>query len=482
MIFTSRRLVSALIVTSSFFLTTDIRRVSAFAAPPTPKFMAKSQATTPLTVKQSNPTALNSSSMDTRGSNASNAAAVAKTVPAKKMRITAFDSMRFVLCVMIVFGHFIMFANPPAFWLKFFSQHNTVPVSAFFLLSGYVAAYTTTENGKREPSPKLVNTPKPEWILSRVFGYYPLHLLTLLLFSPMFIYTSLKYNGAWTTALHGFLSATLTQAWFPMTAEVWNAPTWYLSALTFATAIMPYALPVLAKQNKSELRHTAFWLWLVSLLPKIGYCFDLNVWTMPEGITPPKLHPNMAIFNTQRFSPLLQVSEILLGAAACRLVMLDDADDKVKTPKVNFSSTLTPLASILAVMTLRASGVLQANDLLMRTAVVVPLVLRLFMGVHRSAVQGAKDPLTALLSNKVLVWLGNLAFPIYIVHGPIGQVFYKKLIATALWGKVLKGPQYFALYLGTTALAAFLVQKLFLQNKAVGQASKNAVGKLASWM
>ena len=411
----------------------------------------------------------------------------------KKMRITAFDSMRFVLCLMIVFGHFIMFANPTPFVLKFFLQHNTVPVAAFFLLSGYVAAYTTTEQGQREPTDKLVNTPKPQWILSRIFGYYPLHLLTLLLFSPMFIYTSIKYNtGPWTTALHACLSATLTQAWFPMTAEVWNAPTWYLSALTFATILLPYVLPVLAKQDKTELRRTALWLWLVSLLPKIGYCYDLNVWTLPEGITPPKMHPNMAMFNTQRFSPLLQVAEILLGATACRLVMLDDDDDddddkmikKTRKKKVNALSSLVPLVAIGGIMSLRAAGLVQVNDLLVRTTVMVPLVLRLFMGVHRAAVQGVKsDPLQAILNNKGLVWLGtNLAFPIYIVHGPIGQVFYKKVIATALWGKVLKGPEYFGLYLATTFVAAFLVQKLFLQSKAVANASKNAVAKLSLWM
>ena len=423
-------------------------------------------------------------SMETRGG-ASAAAAKTTAAPTKKMRITAFDSMRFVLCVMIVFGHFISFANPSTFWLKFFSQHNTVPVAAFFLLSGYVAAYTSTENGQREPSAKLVQTPKPQWILSRVFGYFPLHLLVLLLFSPMFIYTDLKYNGPWTSLKNGLLSATLTQAWFPMTAEIWNAPTWYLSALTFATAIMPYALTILAKQDKKELRRTAFWLWLTSFLPKLAYCHDLNVWTLAEGVTSPKMHPNMALFNTQRFSPLYMVSEILLGAAACRLVMLDgdaDASKTIKAPQVNVLSTLTPLVAILTVMGVRAAGLVDANDLLVRTGLVVPLVCRLFMSVHRAAVQGVKDPLTVILSNKVLVWLGNLAFPIYIVHGPIGQVFYKKLIATALWGKVLKGPAYFALYLAVTTFSAFLLQKLFLQNKRVGQASKNAVNKLTSWM
>lgn len=36
--------------------------------------------------------------------------------------------------------------------------------------------------------------------------------------------------------------------------QIWNAPTWFLSALTFATAALPFSLPVLAKQSKAQLR------------------------------------------------------------------------------------------------------------------------------------------------------------------------------------------------------------------------------------
>ena len=254
MILTPRRAVSFLILLVAF-LCVDIRRVSAFASPFNPTFMIQSHAkTAPLSVitnsgnkvpsihTSSTSTALKSS-MEARGG-AQEAAAVPK--PVKKMRITAFDSMRFVLCVMIVCGHFISFANPSPFVLKFFSQHNTVPVSAFFLLSGYVAAYTSTENGQRLPSDKLIKTPKPQWILSKVFGYYPLHLLVLLLFSPLFIYTDLTYNGPWTAAKNAFMSSTLIQAWFPLSAEVWNAPTWFLSALSFSLCALPYGLRILA--------------------------------------------------------------------------------------------------------------------------------------------------------------------------------------------------------------------------------------------
>jgi peptidoglycan/LPS O-acetylase OafA/YrhL len=105
------------------------------------------------------------------------------------------------------------------------------------------------------------------------------------------------------------------------------------------------------------------------------------------------------------------------------------------------------------------------------------------MGAHRNTVNGVNDPiLSKFLSSKALAWLGGLSFPIYIVHGPLGQVFYKKLIATKLWGKVLFGPEYFALYLGTVLISAYLLNTFFLQNKAVGAWSKKKVDQFASWM
>jgi peptidoglycan/LPS O-acetylase OafA/YrhL len=132
--------------------------------------------------------------------------------PTKKARITAFDSMRFFLIAYIVCGHFIRFVDPSVFVLKAFTQINVV-VGAFFALSGYVAAYTTTENGKREATKKLLDTPSPKWILSRVFGYYPLYIATLLLFAPVFLYPDVHFSG-WPTAIgHCLISATMTQAW-----------------------------------------------------------------------------------------------------------------------------------------------------------------------------------------------------------------------------------------------------------------------------
>lgn len=198
--------------------------------------------------------------------------------------------------------------------MKFFAQVN-ISVGAFFALSGYVTAYTSTEVGQRAASPKLTGTPSQKWWLSKIMGYYPMHWLVLLLFSPMFIYSDVTVAG-WPSAIfHGILSITLAQAWFPMHSEVWNAPTWFLSSMTFSTAIMPFSLPKIATMDKRALRKTAGWLYLINLLPVLGYVYDHNVWGLVEGITPPKKHPALAVFNAQRFHPVFNVAEILLGVS-----------------------------------------------------------------------------------------------------------------------------------------------------------------------
>ena len=39
-----------------------------------------------------------------------------------------------------------------------------------------------------------------------------------------------------------------------MHAELWNAPTWFLSALTFAMVVMPFALKPIAAMTKKSLK------------------------------------------------------------------------------------------------------------------------------------------------------------------------------------------------------------------------------------
>lgn len=308
-----RLLVSVLALTVSI----DQTLVSAFALSPKPSILPSTVNTAPLLNRERMTNPKESTALRLRGGGPTalkESKAAEPGAPQKRVRIEALDGIRFLLCCHIVLGHFLRFANPSEFWLKFFAQVN-ISVGAFFALSGYVTAYTSTEVGQRAASPKLTGTPSQKWWLSKIMGYYPMHWLVLLLFSPMFIYSDVTVAG-WPSAIfHGILSITLAQAWFPMHSEVWNAPTWFLSSMTFSTAIMPFSLPKIATMDKRALRKTAGWLYLINLLPVLGYVYDHNVWGLVEGITPPKKHPALAVFNAQRFHPVFNVAEILLGVS-----------------------------------------------------------------------------------------------------------------------------------------------------------------------
>jgi peptidoglycan/LPS O-acetylase OafA/YrhL len=58
------------------------------------------------------------------------------------------------------------------------------------------------------------------------------------------------------------------------------------------------------------------------------------------------------------------------------------------------------------------------------------------MRIHRETVYKAGTGLSAIMAWQPLVFLGTISFPFYILHGPLGQLFYKKVIAMKVFGQV----------------------------------------------
>ena len=417
------------------------------------------------------------------------APAPAPAPPAKKKRpfIPALDSTRFFLISYIAVGHFIACCTKDAFALKLLSQVNVV-VGAFFVLSGYVVAYTCTELGEYKASPRI--KPAPQFVASRIMGFYPLYLLAQLAFGWVFVYADNLYNGPIATAWHALITFTLTQAWFPAHAELWNAPTWFLSALAFATAALPFALPSVASWRKRGLKTAMVVLTAVSLIAKIAYSYDTAGWFFMEGVMGPKTHPNWLLFNANRFSPFMALVEILIGCVACRMIMVKECDPAEDpegakdasagillggAPGTLAASPAIPLVGMLAVIFARAVGWLSLNDPLTRGALFIPLFTAFVMRVHQQTVYSdlpkADVPghrsFSTMLGAKWLTYLGAISFPIYILHGPIGQVFYKRAVASKLFnGTVMtKYPEFFPVYLVIVLVCAVATHELFMKNK-----------------
>jgi len=106
------------------------------------------------------------------------------------------------------------------------------------------------------------------------------------------------------------------------------------------------------------------------------------------------------------------------------------------------------------------------------------------MAAHRMAVRPeSRDSIYTLLSSAPLVSLGNYSFPLFVLHGPIGQLFYKKIVATRLFGgplHIVCGHWFFFVYCAVTFVAAFIVQHTFLSSKVVKSMASATCDKLAS--
>merc|ERR1712176_397846 len=87
--------------------------------------------------------------------------------------------------------------------------------------------------------------------------------------------------------------------------------------------------------------------------------------------------------------------------------------------------------------------------------------------------------ITRILSSKTMCWLGSLAFPMFILHGPLGQLFYKKKVATRIFGRV-QPQSFFPVYLLIVLLASHIVNETFVKNTKVQRMSANVAKYLAA--
>lgn len=119
-----------------------------------------------------------------------------------------------------------------------------------------------------------------------------------------------------------------------------------------------------------------------------------------------------------------------MGVVAVRMVMTETLDEEGKPtlPRSPAGSALLPLLGIIGVTVGRAFGWIQLNDPLTRGLVFIPLFILLLIRLHKQTLanQAAPAGVTGILSHPALSFLGAISFPIFIVHGALGQLFFKK--------------------------------------------------------
>lgn len=308
-------------------------------------------------------------------------------------------------------------------------------VDFFFLLSGFILAYTyVTADGK------VHGGARPFWV-ARVARIYPVYLLGLALaFWPYILHGVNPHDAASSGVSH----LLMLQAWIPST-QAWNQPSWSLSVEAFFYVLFPLLLPLIARRGRRGLWLVFVGAWVLLVLTllalnEFGSSTDLSSLAGWRSIV--------------RYNPLPSTPEFVAGAALGVLFVRHGASAFPlirRLTSFGFDVFIAGAAIALAgaLMLLFKFGI-RSDGIDFAAGATMPLlsVLIVLLAFQRGVI-------AALLVRPVVVWLGEISYGVYILHDPLWQLL--RMFAAAQFqmstGNPLLIPVYAVLVIGVAGLS-----------------------------
>jgi peptidoglycan/LPS O-acetylase OafA/YrhL len=322
---------------------------------------------------------------------------------APRPRLPALTSLRFFAALHVVFFHLQamkIMTNPG--WFHDLASIGYVGVSLFFVLSGFILVYTYAGR----------TTTVREFWRARFARVYPAYLFSLLVTAPWFFIAALKFDLPffhWAKThlkLAAFLELTLTQAWIPPAALVWNVVAWSLSVEAFFYLLFPFLLKAYARLSRIQLFSAAVFSWIVTLAISGAY-----VWRKPDGLAYVD-SDTLTVFwlNAVKFHPLARLPEFLIGMACGFLFLRTRANTKLALPLV--------LAGLFG-FGLAAHYSARIPYPILHTSLLAPAFAAIVYGL------ALQPRLVGFLNVRPMVLLGDASYSLYLLHSTIlGMYFF----------------------------------------------------------
>ncbi len=333
-------------------------------------------------------------------------------------------SLRFFAALLVLASHAffdILTRLPPL--IAGLVSNGYSAVSFFFVLSGFVLTYVYGDDELPKPLP----SGNCGFWKARFARIYPAYFLALLIALPAFIYSvSQSKLITWHDFYTGIvLVPAFLQAWWPPTAVIWNIPAWSLSVEAFFYLLFPFLLRPIVRTNPATL--------FVVMVLTIILVSAARLWLLSS--TAFNLSP-VARFNFASYFPLLFLPHFVIGMALSRCFT-------AKTGVLSriLDTSAFPAAIIIALLFLLHHRV---PVWIFSDAVLVPMYCAVIYGVAKS-----KGRFAAILSNNILVSLGESSYALYILHVPLAFWFQ--------WISLRYGWSPFDSWLGIVAFSTFSI-------------------------
>jgi peptidoglycan/LPS O-acetylase OafA/YrhL len=284
-------------------------------------------------------------------------------LPARRPHLRALTGVRFFAAAHVVVFHCVAWPAFGSSVARNLAGTGYVAVGLFFVLSGFILAYTYF--GGRAETPAL-----REFYVGRFARIYPVYGVGLALAAPFFAAHYLRAHRIAELATAASLVATLLQAWTPRFALEWNPPAWSLSAEAFFYACFPFLAPALVRCRRRTAVAVAVFAWLVTLA---GGALYLAV--RPDGIAAPTYADNAFVLDLVKYAPFFRVLDFVVGIVLGRLYL--DAD--VRARAAPFAAVTATAAAIALVAVLAAAD--RLPYLLLHDGLLTPVFAALIFGL-----------------------------------------------------------------------------------------------------
>jgi peptidoglycan/LPS O-acetylase OafA/YrhL len=280
-------------------------------------------------------------------------------------------------------------------------------VNLFFVLSGFILAYTYLEPG-RTPRVAL----RRFWV-ARLARIYPVYVLSLVLVVPPvlahFYATNPPLLAIAKAGVSGLSALTLTHAWIPPFRGIWNSPSWSLSAEAFFYLLFPFLAGWAWRLRPRGAMVLALACWVASTVPMaIGLVLlPGDVAWVPATDSLPSSH--LAVF--LRIAPIFRLNEFVFGIALARAFFPRPREER----DVGAPAWATPLA-VVAMVGIGTGYFLGDHipRLLIHGGFLDPLYGMLVVGLAHCG-----GWLKRILSVSWLLVLGEASYSVYVLHIPI---------------------------------------------------------------
>jgi peptidoglycan/LPS O-acetylase OafA/YrhL len=359
--------------------------------------------------------------------------------PAPRPSLNALTGVRFLAALHVVAFHYAPREGLPA-WLNRLLEGGPNSVTLFFILSGFVLAYSYL--GAKDTA----RVERRAFWVARFARVYPVYLLGLVMMTPPLVDATLRTAGSltnevlWKLSGTGLAVFTLTQAWSPEVACVWNCPGWSLSVEAFFYLLFPLL-------SLAVIRAGRHGLWAAAGATLGVTAIATTLWVLVDQwieASPAPLFGADTWLQVAAYNPALRLPQFLLGLVLGRIFSLRVSQGRGAGPAAPVQALVGAVASLAIFLVPWSGRALAFKDLALMPAFAV-----LLWGLAYGS-----GPLARLLERPWAVRLGEASYALYILHSPLG--FYVRLVDHRL-GVGLAGSSpraFFAVYVATSVLVS----------------------------